>query len=451
MEAHALRKQGWSISKIATHLGRDRKTIRAYLNGERTPGERARSSPGLFEPFTEYCRIRLTDDPHLWASTLFDEVVALGYLGAYPSFTRALRTRALRPHCEACAASASRDVAVIDHPPGAETQWDWLELPNPPASWGLPGDAHLLVGALSHSGRWRAAVAESEDQAHLAEALHVVCARLGGCTKRWRFDRMATVCHPESGRLTASFAAIAKHYGVGVDICPPRHGNRKGVVEKANHSLAQRWWRTLADDASIEQAQADLDWFCARVGDARKRKRDGQVTTVGALAETEPLRPLPGHAYPAVIETARVVTAQALVAFRGNFYSIGPGMRGVTVLVRHRLGTNTIDIVTASGVTLARHRREVDGAGVVARLDEHVTALETAVLAGFSDAAPCSRKQRRPPSATALAAAERLASGPVTPAGERVVVDFAAYIAAANAASTNHPTITTKSLPGKEK
>ncbi|MCX4781631.1 hypothetical protein [Streptomyces sp. NBC_01264] len=29
-------------------------------------------------------------------------------------------------------------------------------------------------------------------------------------------------------------AAVAKYYGVGVDICPPRRGNRKGVVEKAN-------------------------------------------------------------------------------------------------------------------------------------------------------------------------------------------------------------------------
>ena len=56
---------------------------------------------------------------------------------------------------------------------------------------------------------------------------------------------MATVCHPGSGRLTATFAGLAKYYGVGVDICPSRHGNRKGVVEKANHSAAQRWWRTL--------------------------------------------------------------------------------------------------------------------------------------------------------------------------------------------------------------
>ncbi|MGW0771571.1 helix-turn-helix domain-containing protein [Streptomyces sp. NPDC002676] len=40
LDAHALRRQGWSISAIARHLGRDRKTIRAYLSGERAPHQR---------------------------------------------------------------------------------------------------------------------------------------------------------------------------------------------------------------------------------------------------------------------------------------------------------------------------------------------------------------------------------------------------------------------------
>ncbi|MFB6784991.1 hypothetical protein ACFCX0_49245 [Streptomyces sp. NPDC056352] len=39
----------------------------------------------------DYCRQRVADDPHLWASTLFDEVVQLGYRGAYSTFTGALR------------------------------------------------------------------------------------------------------------------------------------------------------------------------------------------------------------------------------------------------------------------------------------------------------------------------------------------------------------------------
>ena len=149
VEAAALRRQGWSISAIARHLGRDRQTVTDYLNGKRVPGQRARTAPDPFAGCVEYCTIRLADDPHLWATTLFDEVTGLGYAGSYPSFTRGVRARRLRPHCEPCRASAGRDHAVIDHPAGAETQFDWLELPDPPRSWGLRSDAHLLVGALN--------------------------------------------------------------------------------------------------------------------------------------------------------------------------------------------------------------------------------------------------------------------------------------------------------------
>jgi len=434
VEATALRNQGWSISAIARHLKHDRKTIRDYLEGKRTPGERASSRIDPFEEFAEYCKVRLSDDPHLWATALFDEVVALGYKGAYPSFTRGLRTRALRPHCEACAASTGRDHAIIDHPPGEETQFDWLELPDPPGSWGWGSTAHLFVGALSHSGKWRAVLAESEEQPHLIEALDQVVRRLGGCTKTWRFDRMATVCHPASGRITATFGPVAKYYGVGVDICPSRHGNRKGVVEKGNHSLAQRWWRTLAEDTTPTQAQASLDEFCRRVGDARVRRMDQTRTTVAKLATTEPLRTPPLLPYPVSVSVARIVSAQALVAFRGNFYSIGPGMSGATVTVAHRLDGDIVEVATTGGAVLARHRREPDGAGAIARADDHVVALERAVLAAFTDRAPCRHKERRPPSAAALAEAAQLRGG-VPAAGEHVVIDLSAYVTAAQASA----------------
>jgi len=437
VEAAALRRQGWSISAIARHLGHDRQTITDYLSGKRVPGARAGTTADPFAGFVGYCTIRLGDDPHVWASTLFDEVSALGYSGSYPSFTRALRSRRLRPHCEACQASAGRDHAIIDHPPAAETQFDWLELPEPPASWGLRGDAHLLVGALPHSGKWRAFFAESEDQPHLVAALDAVVRRLGGVSRRWRFDRMATVCHPGSGKITATFAPVAKFYGVGVDICPPRHGNRKGTVEKANHSLAQRCWRTIGDELSPAQAQDRMDAFCLR-SDSRLRRRDGQRTTVGELAAAEPLIAPPELPFPLVTAVARAVSAQALVAFAGNFYSIGPGMAGATVTVRYRLGGPTLDITTGSGVVLATHRRRPDGAGITARHDNHVTALETVVLAQFSDRAPCRAKTRRPPSAAALAEAAGVAGAPAA-AGEQVVIDFAAYITAAQAATLPPP------------
>jgi transposase len=429
VEAHALRQRGWSISAIARHLSRDRKTIRGYLEGGRVPGQRARSQPDPFEAFAEYCRLRLADDPHVWATTLFEEVTGLGYAGGYSTFTRALRSRGLRPHCEPCAASRGRDAAIIAHPPGEETQFDWLELPDPPPAWGWGRQAHLLVGALSASGRWRGVLAGAEDFAHLAEALDAVVRRLGGLTRRWRFDRMATVCHPATGTLTAEFAGLAKYYQVAVDICPARHGNRKGVVEKANHSAAQRWWRTLPDEATIAAAQASLDTLAARL-DGRARRREGQAATVGTLADAEPLLPVPELPYPAELAVTRTVSPQALVAFRGNSYSVPPGLHATAVTVRHRLGSAVIEIATAGGAIVAKHNRAPDGAGMAVRDAGHVTALEQAVLAAFSPARPCHRKARKPPSAAALAEAARLRGLPTSPA-THVVIDLATYAAAA--------------------
>uniref|UniRef100_UPI002FC81C3B Mu transposase domain-containing protein n=1 Tax=Mycobacterium dioxanotrophicus TaxID=482462 RepID=UPI002FC81C3B len=198
------------------------------------------------------------------------------------------------------------------------------------------------------------------------EAIEAVSIRLGGVTQRWRFDRMATVCHPESGRITAAFAGVAKHYAVAVDVCPPRRGNRKGVVEKSNHAAAQRWWRTVTDDTTIEQAQASLDRLCVKL-DGRRRRRDGQATTVGALADAEPLRSLPTGSYPAELTEHRIVTPQALVSWRGNQYSVPPGLAGATVTVTHRLGSDTVQLTTASGAVVAAHRRAVDGSGAVVR------------------------------------------------------------------------------------
>jgi transposase len=426
VEAQALRAKGWSITAIAAHLGHDRKTIRAYLNGERRPGERRPARPDGLAEFVGYCRQRLADDPHLWLTTLFDEVAGLGYAGSYQALSAAVRRHRLRPRCEACAAAKTRDRAVIEHPAGEETQWDWLELPDPPVHWGLDGKAHLLLGTLAHSSRWRGWLAECEDQPHLIEGLHQVATRLGGLTGRWRFDRMATVCHPSSGRITASFGPVAVHYQVGISICPSRHAWRKGAVEKSAHTIAQRWWRTLPEEVTVAQAQAGLDRFCIKL-DARKRVRDEQRTSVGELADAEPLRAMPAP-FPAMIEVQRGVGNQALIGFRGNIYSIPPGHAGEVVIVRHKLGATTLDVTTGRGALLAHHVRQPDGAGAVVRTDEHVRALTKVVLANFSDREPCRRKTRRPVSDAALAEAERIRTHRGGGAdGEHVVVNFADY------------------------
>ena len=229
MEVHALASRGWSVSAIARHLDRDRKTVRAYVRGERQPGVRVSAAPDPLAPFAAYLAARFADDPHLWATALFDEVVPLGYQLSYVSFARQLRLAGLRPHCEACAGVSGRDTIEIAHPAGEEIQWDWFERRKAP--WG--GTAYVLLGTLPHSGRVRGVLAESLDQPHLIEAIDGVLRRHGGTPRIWRTDRLATVIVPGSRDVQPSFAPVAKYYGVVVEPCPPRRGNRKGAVESS--------------------------------------------------------------------------------------------------------------------------------------------------------------------------------------------------------------------------
>ena len=434
VDIHALHRQGMTISEIARRTNHDRKTIRAYLAGERIPGRRQRAAPDSFDGFVVYVTARLTEDPHLWAVTLLDELVPLGFTGSYPTLTRQIRARGLRPACVACAHVTKRANAIIAHPPGEETQFDWVELPDPPAQWGFPTKrAYALVGSLAHSGVWRAVLAPSMDLPHLLAAMTTVLALLGGLTRDWRFDRMRTVLDPASGDLTAQFAAFAKHHGVQAIACRPRSGNRKGVVEKNNHTAAQRWWRTLPEETTLEQAQAGLAAFAARQ-DQRRREDQAGSTTAQAMFAAERLRPLPPTAFPVIITEERTATRQALIDWRGNRYSVPPELAAARVSVHWRLGADTIDIATAAGTVLARHRLAEPGLGVTIRDTGHVTALDAIALASAPPGRPHRRKERIPPGPAARRAAAILTGAAEPPTS--TVIDLAAYEQAAKNRNT---------------
>jgi transposase len=423
VEADALFKRGWTVSAIARHLGRDRKTIRSYLSGERAPGVRHTDVDDPLDQYRAYVAARFVDDPHLWASALFDEVVALGYGSSYVSFARQIRLAELRPHCEACSGVKGRETIEIDHPAGDEIQWDWFERRGAP--WGAT--AYGLLGTLSHSGRTRGVLSESMDQPHLIESMDGVMRRLGGTARKWRTDRLATVIVPGTGDVQASFAPVAKYYGAIVTPCPPRRGNRKGAVECGVKFCCGRWWRTMTA-TNLADAQLSMDRFWSTAGDARLRPPGryldpGELTQeegrprwprVGELADAEELMALPAVPYPATIEVHRFADDKASVAFRGNRYSVPPGMGGVELVLRHRLGTGSLEVFSAAGIELVSHRLAQSGAGQMVRTEVHRAALEAVVLSQFSTDRPCDRKANKPPGQAALAERARLLqrSGP---------------------------------------
>jgi len=417
VEVHALASRGWSVSAIARHLDRDRKTVRAYVRGERQPGVRAAVRPDPLAPFAAYLAARFADDPHIWATALFDEVAPLGYRLSYVSFARQLRLAGLRPHCEPCAGVSGRETIEIAHPAGEEMQWDWFERRRAP--WGAT--AYVLLGTLPHSGRVRGVLAESRAQPHLIEAMDAVMRRHGGTPRIWRTDRLATVIVTGSREVQPSFAPVAKYYGTVVEPCPPRRGNRKGAVESSVRYVCGRWWRTMTA-LTPAQAQTSLDAFCSGTADARRRPAgNGAWTTTGALADAGPMLALPAAPYPATVIVSRQIGVNAAVAFRGNSYSVPPGLAGAQAQCRHRLGTGTLEIWSPAGAQLASHRLAPDGAGTLVRTAGHRADLERVVLAAFTTDRPCERKGNHPPGEPARAEASLLLAG----LGPDVTVDLA--------------------------
>jgi transposase len=423
VEIHALAARGWTKAAIARHTGRDRKTVTKYL--DRPAGERRMPAPSCLEPFRAYLEARFEDDPHVDAIVLHRELLDAGFDRSYPTLVRELRRLELRPVCLVCQHRSGRAPTVeIEHPPGEEIQWDWLELHDTP--WGEP--TFVLVGALSHSGRFRAVLCEQMTFGHLAEAAHRILVGLSGTARVWRTDRRATIVIPGTDRLTVDAANLAKHYGVAIAVCPPRRAQRKGVVEKAIQYLTRSWWRT-ARVSSAAEAQVSLDRWSARVADQRAPPGG----TVGELGVAEPLRALPALAYPAVITVARRASRSALVTLDGNRYSVPPQQAGRTVTVLARVGEATIRIVSAAGEVLATHHRAPAGAGQTIRTSEHAALLEGAVLAAFTTDHACRRKANRPPGPRALAELARLA-GHEQPTGQ--VVSLADYQQLADATAS---------------
>ena len=109
-----------------------------------------------------------------------------------------------------------------------------------------------------------------------------------------------------------------------------------------------------------------------------------------------------------IVAEQRSASRQALVAYRGNRYSVPPELAMATVTVTRPVGGAFIDIATPAGIVIARHRLLADGLGATVRDAEHVIALDAAAMAAANTGRPHRRKERIPPGPATLAAAAEL-------------------------------------------
>jgi hypothetical protein len=421
VEVHALRERGWSIAAIARHLDRNPKTIRAYVNGEREPGRRRRRAPDPLAPYVGYLAARFVDDPHIWASALYDEVSRLGYRLSYVSFARQLRT-------QGCAHTARRAPGCAASPRSRSTTRRVRSCSGTGSSAaGRRGVAPRTccsaacrtrggsVGCwprrpTSPSGRGdrRRAAPLRRHGAGLAHrsAGHGRGARDRGCAAKLCSGGQALRRHGPAVPVAAGQPQGVGGVGGAVCVRPlvadhDRHDDRRGA--RVAGSVLGHGRRRSAPPVAGRRGRRSHDRGCA----GRRRAAAGPTG-----------RALPGHR-------------------RGHPPG---GHRRYGGLPRQPLlRPARPDRLAAGAASPARHRhtRGVLGGGIAAGnpssgtsqrrpagpYAEHRTALEGVVLGAFSTARPCQRKGNHPPGPAALAEAARL----LGPAGREVTVDLGRY------------------------
>jgi hypothetical protein len=109
---------GKPAGAIARAYGHSPATVRAYVNGLRTPGEAAPRADD-FAPFAAYCRHRLADDPHLRTPALLAELSSLGIGNARSTIYHALERHGIQAHpCPDCHPASMSGYAPLAAPRG---------------------------------------------------------------------------------------------------------------------------------------------------------------------------------------------------------------------------------------------------------------------------------------------------------------------------------------------
>ena len=106
-------------------------------------------------------------------------------------------------------------------------------------------------------------------QPRVVAGLDRVCRGLGGVSRVWRFNRIATVCHPESERVTASIAGVAKSPTAGRSLSSewPVHDVAavvKIIPRRVYLRARSTWWRIIDADPACRIDVAVLP-SCRRI------------------------------------------------------------------------------------------------------------------------------------------------------------------------------------------
>jgi len=149
------------------------------------------------------------------------------------------------------------------------------------------------------------------------------------------------------------FLAFATHYGYRPWACRPYRAQTKGKVERPFH-YAETNLLCGRDFRSLEHLNDTTAWWLANVADVRVHGETKERPLDRHAQEVPHLLPLPAHAYEVAPVVYRHVSAEGLVVWQANRYSVPWRLIGRLLAVR--ITADELIVYGPDLTEVARHR-----------------------------------------------------------------------------------------------
>ncbi len=351
-----LSEQGLSLRRIAQQLRVSRYTVHRALQQVATarvegpsavkPAPRVRARRCL-DAFNEVIGQLLERYPDLTAQRLWEELRQRGFTGSYPTVWRWLQK--LRP------ATPKPPVVRFETAPGVQAQMDYATYTIAFTEEG-PRRVQLFSYLLGYSRRQylRFVVRQDFDttlRQHVAAFTH-----LGGVAATCLYDNFKVVVQgyeDDEPIYNPRFLAFATHYGFRPWACRPGRPQTKGKVERPFH-YAETNLLCGRDFRTLEQLNDTTAWWLQSLADVRVHGETKERPLDRHAQEVPHLLPLPPHAYDLARVVYRHVSAEGLVVWQANCYSVPWRLIGRLLAVR--ITADELIVYGPDLAEVARHR-----------------------------------------------------------------------------------------------
>lgn len=354
LDIKVMHAQGLSIREISRRTGRDRKTVRKYLQSQELPKYGPRpEKPSKLDDYKEYLQARMAEGVFN-ANRLFSEIQSLGYSGG-----RTILKDFMKPFRPLQKPQA---VVRFETKPGEQAQVDFGVFQY--EDQGHKRKVNAFVMVMSYSRAMYVEFVDRQDTATLVRCHIHAFEYFGGVPEHVLYDNLKPVVlgrdeggQPVWNQRFLDFALVA---GFLPKVCRPYRAQTKGRVERSVGYLRQSFWPGLRF-LNVEDLSAQGRTWCDRVANTRVHGTT-QRRPCDLLAE-ENLHALPSRTVLApFLSEERKVSRDGFVSFAGSRYGVPWAFAGRTVEVRE----NGYHVeVYSAGARVAVHPKAVIAGTVV--------------------------------------------------------------------------------------